>query len=187
MPLVCDDFGECYDDGTGDGGDTTTIDWVYNEDGTMTDPSTGNIFDTDGQLVGNTADAGQGGGSVVYDPDQFGDVYTVNGQWVGNINGESDPAQNPGSGRGPQAGGGGGGGNQGGGGGGNQNQSLAQLIQQLQQLLSAAKSNNGSAQQQAALAAALRNAQAKQASAASTKTILIAGGALLALLAFSRR
>lgn len=158
--------------------------WIDNQNGTVTDPGTGDIWGIDGTYLGNTADAGLGGGNVTLDPDEFGDVYTVNGKWIGNLFGLSAPGSpNATSARGPGQGTPGGayssGGSLGGGQGGQGGQQTAQqLAQQLKQMLGAAQNSGGSFNQQAAIANALRNVQAKS---SSSSGLLIAGLAAAAL------
>lgn len=186
--IVCD--GEtCYDDGTGDG--EMPDDWLYslfidNGDGTLTNPDTGEIFDPiTGAILGNANEPPD----YNMEPDMYGDVYSVDGTWVGNIYGDGPPGQAPGSGRGPAAGGSaygsGSGGTLGGGsssgGGGND---LGQLIKALQNMLAQSRQNGGNVQQQAALVAALRNAQAKQGQ--GLNSILVAGLVALGVVALTR-
>lgn len=204
-----DEDGNWFYDGTGDtstgtvstsdgSGDNSWLSdgWTQNSDGTVTDRETGNIWNLDGTYMGNTDDAsqggGQGGGNVVFDPDQFGDVYSVNGNWVGNIYGLADPAAAPLSGRSAgntpgaaYSGSGFSGGSSGGSGSGSQSgqPSLDQIIAKLAQMLTTAKAAGPStAQQQLALSAALRNAQAQASSSSGSGFLVVAGVALLGII-----
>ncbi len=172
------------------GSDNVTVpsNWIDNQDGTVTDPTTGDVWGIDGSYLGNTADAGVGGGNVALDPDEFGDVYTVNGKWVGNLFGLPAPGSpNATSARGAGQGTPGGAYSAGGslGGGQSGQQSAQQLAQQLKQMLDAAKSSGASFNQQAAIASALKNAQAKTSSPSSA--LLIAAVAALGAVVLFRR
>ncbi len=160
--------------------------WIDNQDGSVTDPTNGDIWGIDGTYLGNTADAGLGGGMVNYDPDEFGDVYTVNGKWVGNIYGLPKPgssnatsARKPGN----TPGGAYSSGNFNPAGGSssssNQNKATDAIVKQL------AKSSGAPFNQQAALASALNNAKAQ--SDEMTKYLLPAAIGVLALALFARR
>lgn len=178
----------------GSGGDGSEFpfpqNWIVNEDLTVTDPDTGNMYDALGNYVGNTADAGLGGGNVVLDPDEYGDVRTVNGKWIGNIYGLGEF----GLGGTPRTGGtpggayssGGFGGGSGGGSGQGGRSSDQQLMQQLQQMLAQAKAQNKPASQQLALQNSLRNLQARTSSSSNGGAIFIAAAALVGLMALSR-
>lgn len=170
---------------------TVPANWIDNQDGTVTDPATGDVWGIDGSFLGNTADAGLGGGSVVLDPDEFGDVYTVNGKWIGNLYGLSAPGTvttpTPGTrGAGNNAPGGAySGSGLGGSSSGSQN-SAASIAKQLQQMLASAKTSGASFNQQAAIASALRNAQAAASPGMSSWLPLAAVVAIGAFVALRR-
>ncbi len=160
---------------------TVPPNWIDNQNGTVTDPTTGDVWGIDGSYLGNTADAGLGGGNVALDPDEFGDVYTVNGKWVGNLFGLPAPGSpNATSARGAGQGTAGGAYSSGGslGGGQSGQQSAQQLAQQLKQMLTAAKTSGASFNQQAAIASALRNVQTNAAGSSSTSLIVALAVAL---------